>query len=145
MAAFGMFGMMSLLMGAAFLLLAERTLTLPAVEARRVFMVQAHFRSAPPSKAEQPEMKKILAQESDFLIPEEPEPVVEKQPEPQAVKQAEARGKTRPEAESKKSPPARTEDGAGASRTTCEGGGKNFRRFRRNGCFRACRGRYGKG
>lgn len=89
MAAFGMFGMMSLLMGAAFLLLAERTLTLPAVEARRVFMVQAHFRSVPPSKAEQPEMKKILAQESDFLIPEEPEPVVEKQPEPQAVKKPE--------------------------------------------------------
>ena len=82
MAACGMFGMMSLLMAAGVMLHAERTLSLPSVEARRVFMVQAQFRTVPPPEEKQPDMEKILTQESDFLVPEQPEPVVEKKPEP---------------------------------------------------------------
>ena len=81
-AAFGMCGVMGLLLLTVFVLHAERTLTLPAAEMRSIFLVQAQFRTVPEKKAEQPEMQKILTEESEFVIPEEPEPVVEKKPEP---------------------------------------------------------------
>ncbi|WP_304121071.1 energy transducer TonB [Mailhella massiliensis] len=82
MAVFGMFGMMSLLTVAVMFLHAERTLSLPSVETRRIFMMQAQFRVVPEPKPEKPDMEKIMTQESDFLVSEEPEPVAEKKPEP---------------------------------------------------------------
>ena len=73
----------------------QKSISLPAME-RRVVMVMEQLPPLPVPKAKEPELKKIAAENSDFLIPEEPkvepkpEPVVEKPkpvPPPPLVKE----------------------------------------------------------
>lgn len=97
MAVLGMFGVMTLTAALCMALHAERTLSLPALQPRRVNLVQPQFRFVYEQKAEKPEMEKILTEESTFEIPEEEVPKIE--PEPEKLPQ-----KTEPEPEIKPEP-----------------------------------------
>lgn len=87
-AAAGMFGVMSLTVLCALTLVAEKTLMLPPVQAVRTTLVHAQFRTVQAPKVRQPEMKKVLAEASDFQVAEKlreevrPKPAVERTPDP---------------------------------------------------------------
>ena len=114
-AAAGMIGVMTLSMLSAFVLYTERTLTVPAMQSRKVAFVQTQFRTIPASKTPQPEMKKLLAQNSTFEIPEQPrqearpEPAAEKKPEPEVRTEPERAPKPVPKPKKKPKPVEKTE------------------------------------
>lgn len=60
----------------------QKSISLPSME-RRVVMVMEQL-PPPVPKAKEPELKKIVAEDSDFLIPEEPK--LEPKPEPEVEK-----------------------------------------------------------
>ncbi len=96
-AALGMFGIMTLSVALCSVLLAERTISLPALQMRRVELVHTQFRFVPEKK--QPEMKKILAEESAFEIPSEPE--LKPEPKPEPVPEVKPEPKPKPEVKPK--------------------------------------------
>ncbi|MBQ9106040.1 MAG: hypothetical protein IJY48_07965, partial [Mailhella sp.] len=90
----GMFGLFSSMV-ALCAFQPQKSISLPAME-RRVVMVMEQLPPPPVPKVKEPELKKIVTEDSDFLIPEEPklepkpEPVVEKPkpvPPPPPVKE----------------------------------------------------------
>ena len=94
-AAFGMFGLMTLSAALGAWLLTERSVSLPALEARRVTLVHTQFRFVPEKRQERPEMRKILTEESAFEVPAPPEV----KPEPEKVTpEPEVRFEPKPEA-----------------------------------------------
>lgn len=95
MAAFGMFGAMSIFAAFCSITHAERTIILPSPAVRRIAMVQAQFQIVPPH--EQMQTTKLLTQTSDFLIPQDSEPVEEKHPEPQAAVKPAPKPEEKPE------------------------------------------------
>lgn len=108
-AALGMFGLFSAML-ALCAFQPQKSISLPAME-RRVVMVMEQL-PPPVPKAKEPELKKIVAEDSDFLIPEEPklepkpEPVVEKPkpvPPPPPVKEK-PKPKPKPKPKAKPAP-----------------------------------------
>ena len=120
-AAFGMFGIMALTLALCTALLAERTISLPTMQMRRVELVHTQFRTVSEKERMRPEMKKILTEESDFEIPAEPEvkpepekPVLpEPKPEPKMeVKPTKPEVKPKPELKAKPKPRPKPEPAA---------------------------------
>ncbi|WP_294483960.1 TonB family protein [uncultured Mailhella sp.] len=108
MAAAGMCGVMSFTMLSVFSLLAEQTLTLPPVQAGGTALVHAQFRTLVPAPAPQTEVKRLLAEDSPFEIPEPaaPEKKVEPEvaPEPKVAATPKPAPKPEPEPEAKMEP-----------------------------------------
>ena len=92
-AVFGMFGLMALTALLCTALLAERTVSLPALQMRSMELVHTQFRFVPEKTREEPKMRKLLAEASDFEIPEE----VEVKPEPEKVLPPEPKTEPAPE------------------------------------------------
>ena len=107
-AAFGMFGIMTLTLALCTALLAERTISLPSMQMRRVELVHTQFRFVPEKAREEPKMRKLLAEASDFEIPEEVEvkPEPEKVSPPEPAPQAQPKPEVKPEPEEKPAPKA---------------------------------------
>lgn len=76
-----MCGVMSFTMLSVFSLLAEQTLTLPPVQAGGTALVHAQFRTLAPAPAPQTEVKRLLAEDSPFEIPEPAAPEKKVEPE----------------------------------------------------------------
>ena len=105
-AAFGMFGIMALTLALCTALLAERTISLPTMQMRRVELVHTQFRTVSEKERMRPEMKKILTEESDFEIPAEPEvkPEPEKPVLPEPKPEPKMEVKPKPELKAKPKP-----------------------------------------
>lgn len=121
-AAAGMCGVMSFTMLSVFSLLAEQTLTLPAVQTGGTALVHAQFRTLAPAPAPQTEVKRLLAEDSPFEIPEPaaPEKKVEPEvaPEPKMADTPKLAPKPEPKPERKPKPaPARKPAKAEAVKT----------------------------
>ena len=103
-----MCGVMSFTMLSVFSLLAEQTLTLPPVQAGGTALVHAQFRTLVPAPAPQTEVKRLLAEDSPFEIPEPaaPEKKVEPEvaPEPKVAATPKPAPKPEPEPEAKMEP-----------------------------------------
>lgn len=89
-AAAGMLCVMTLTVVCALALQVESLLSPPAMQVRSMARVYAQFRQMPQKTRPQPEMKKLLAEESTVTVPEtlrqkeKPQPVVERKIEPKA-------------------------------------------------------------
>ena len=94
-AAAGMCGVMSFTMLSVFSLLAEQTLTLPPVQAGGTALVHAQFRTLAPAPAPQTEVKRLLAEDSPFEIPEPAAP--EKKVEPEVAPEPKVAAAPKPE------------------------------------------------
>ena len=94
-AAAGMLGVMAMTFFCALAMQAEKTLSLPAVRQERITLMHAEFRTVPEVKKAPPETNRLLAEASDFEIPEEVRPEVK--PEPSLEKKAEPEVKPKPE------------------------------------------------
>lgn len=117
-----MCGVMSFTMLSVFSLLAEQTLTLPPVQAGGTALVHAQFRTLVPAPAPQTEVKRLLAEDSPFEIPEPaaPEKKVETEvaPEPKVAATPKPAPKPEPKPERRPKPaPARKPAKAEAVKT----------------------------
>ena len=123
-----MCGVMSFTMLSVFSLLAEQTLTLPAVQAGGTALVHAQFRTLAPAPALQTEVKRLLAEDSPFEIPEPAAPEKKVEPEvapeqkmvdtPKLAPKPEPKPEAEPKPERKPKPaPARKTAKAGAVKT----------------------------
>ena len=89
-AAAGMVCVMTLTVICALALQVESTLSPPVMQARSMARMYAQFRQVPQKTRPQPEMKKLLAEESTVTVPEplrqeeKPQPVAEQKIEPKA-------------------------------------------------------------
>ena len=90
-----MCGVMSFTMLSVFSLLAEQTLTLPPVQAGGTALVHAQFRTLAPAPAPQTEVKRLLAEDSPFEIPEPAAP--EKKVEPEVAPEQKMADTPKPE------------------------------------------------
>lgn len=90
-----MCGVMSFTMLSVFSLLAEQTLTLPPVQAGGTALVHAQFRTLAPAPAPQTEVKRLLAEDSPFEIPEPAAP--EKKVEPEVAPEPKVAAAPKPE------------------------------------------------
>ena len=77
----GMFCVMTLSTACLFILQAERTLSLPSLQAREAAVVRTQFRVVPEARQTRPEMRRILAENSAFEISEPLRPEVKPEPE----------------------------------------------------------------
>ena len=101
-AAAGMCGVMSFTMLSVFSLLAEQTLTLPAVQAGGTALVHAQFRTLAP--APQTEVKRLLTEDSPFEVPEPAAPEKKVEPEVAPEQKMAATPKPEPKPEAKIEP-----------------------------------------
>lgn len=99
-----MCGVMSFTMLSVFSLLAEQTLTLPPVQAGGTAFVHAQFRTLAPAPAPQTEVKKLLAEDSPFEIPEPAAPEKKVEPEVAPEQKVAAAPKPEPKPEAKIEP-----------------------------------------